>query len=52
MPDPTAGLAAELGIRAYYRAYEQWADSPGEQTLTDFARHSLSELRAASATLD
>ena len=52
VPDPAAGLAAELGIRAYYRAYEQWADSPGEQTLTDFARHSLSELRAASATLD
>ena len=43
VPDPAAGLAAELGIRAYYRAYEQWADSPGEQTLTDFARHSLSE---------
>jgi AcrR family transcriptional regulator len=52
VPDLTAGLAAELGIRAYYRAYEQWADSPGEQTLTDFTRHSLNELRAASATLD
>lgn len=52
VPDLTAGLAAELGIRAYYRAYEQWADSPGEQTLADFARRSLSELRAASAALD
>ena len=52
VPALPAGLAAELGIRAYYRAYEQWADSPGEQTLTDFARHSLNELRAASATLD
>jgi AcrR family transcriptional regulator len=50
--DLTAGLAAELGIRAYYRAYEQWADSASEQTLTDFTRHSLEELRAASATLD
>jgi AcrR family transcriptional regulator len=52
VPDLTAGLAAELGIRAYYRAYEQWADSAGEQTLTDFTRHSFKELRAASATLD
>jgi AcrR family transcriptional regulator len=52
VPDLTAGLAAELGIRAYYRAYEQWADSPHEQTLTDFTRLSLEELRAASATLD
>jgi hypothetical protein len=52
VPDLTAGLAAELGIRAYYRAYEQWADSPGEQTLTDFTHRSLDEVRAASATLD
>jgi AcrR family transcriptional regulator len=52
VPDLTAGLAAELGIRAYYRAYEQWADTSGEQTLTDFTRRSLDELRAASATLD
>jgi AcrR family transcriptional regulator len=52
VPDPAAGLAAELGIRAYYRAYEQWADSASERTLTDFTRHSLDELRAASASLD
>ncbi len=52
VPGLTAGLAAELGIRAYYRAYEQWADAPGEQTLADFTRRSLDELRAASATLD
>lgn len=51
VPDPVAGLAAELGIRAFYRAYEQWADSPGEQTLTDFTRHSLDEFRAAVAAL-
>ena len=52
VPDLAAGLAAELGIRAYYRAYEQWADSSSEQTLTDFTRHSLDELRAASAALN
>jgi AcrR family transcriptional regulator len=52
VPGLTAGLAAELGIRAYYRAYEQWADSPGERTLADFTRQSLDELRTASAALD
>ncbi len=52
VPDPAAGLAAELGIRAYYRAYEQWADSSSERTLTEFTRRSLDELRAATATLD
>jgi AcrR family transcriptional regulator len=52
VPDLTASLAAELGIRAYYRAFGQWASSPAQQTLTDFTRRSLSELRAASAALD
>jgi AcrR family transcriptional regulator len=52
VPGLTAGLAADLGIRAYYRGYQQWAGSPGEQTLTDFARQSLGELLAASAALD
>jgi len=52
VPDLTAELAAELGIGAFYRGYEQWAGSPGEQTLTEFTRRSLDELRAASAALD
>jgi hypothetical protein len=34
------------------RAYEQWAESTGEHTLTDFIRRSLEQLRVASATLD
>ena len=41
VPDPTTGLTAELGIRAYYRAYEQWAESTGKHTLTYFIRRSL-----------
>jgi AcrR family transcriptional regulator len=52
VPDPTAGLAAELGIRAFYRAFDQWADPASQQTLTDLTRHALDELRAATATLD
>ena len=51
VPDLTASLAAELGIRAFYRAFDQWADPTSQQTLTDLARHALDELRAATATL-
>jgi len=52
VPDLTASLAAELGIRAFYRAFGQWADPASQQTLTDLARHALDELWAATARLD
>jgi AcrR family transcriptional regulator len=52
VPDLTAGLAAELGIRAFDRAFARWADPASQQTLTDLARHALDELRTATATLD
>ena len=52
VPELTASLAAELGIRAFYRAFDEWADPASQQTLTDLARHALDELRAATATLD
>ncbi len=35
VPDLTASLAAELGIRAFDRAFGQWADPAGRQTLTE-----------------
>lgn len=54
--DPAAGLAAELGMRAYYNAYArwagQWADPASRQPLTDLVREELGELRAAMVTLD
>jgi AcrR family transcriptional regulator len=52
VPDPGAGLAAELGVRAYYDAFEQWADPASKQALTELTRQRLGELRAALATLD
>jgi len=51
VPDPTASLAAELGIRAFDDAFAHWADPTNQQTLTDLARHALHELRAATITL-
>ncbi|MFI2206655.1 TetR/AcrR family transcriptional regulator [Streptomyces sp. NPDC020192] len=49
--EPTAGLAAELGIRAFYHAFDQWADPTNRQTLAELARHALGELRSATAAL-
>lgn len=51
VPDPAASLAAELGVRAFYRAFDHWSDPANQQTLADLARQALGELRAAIATL-
>jgi AcrR family transcriptional regulator len=51
VPDLTASLAAELGVRAFYRAFESWVDPASKQTFTELARQALDELRAATAAL-
>ena len=51
LPEPTASLAAELGVGAFYRAFDQWAEPACEQTLTALTHRALSQLRAAAATL-
>jgi AcrR family transcriptional regulator len=51
VPDPTAGLAAELGIRAFDDGFDLWSDPTNQQALADLARQRLDELRAAIATL-
>jgi AcrR family transcriptional regulator len=51
VPEPTASLAAELGVRAYYHAFGQWADPADQQTLPELTRQALDELRAATAAL-
>ncbi|MEU5309040.1 TetR/AcrR family transcriptional regulator [Streptomyces sp. NPDC021562] len=51
VPEPTASLAAELGIRAFHHGFDQWADVANQQTLTELVRHTLDELRAATAAL-
>ena len=49
--DPTASLAAELGVLAFKRAFARWMDPGNRQEFCDLARQSLQELRAASAAL-
>jgi AcrR family transcriptional regulator len=51
VPDLTASLAAELGVRAFHRAFERWVDPASRETLPDLARQALDELRAATAAL-
>jgi AcrR family transcriptional regulator len=53
VPDPTAHLAAELGVLAFKRGYAEWTES-NRRTDDDLAHHTmaaLNELRAASASL-
>ncbi len=49
--EPTASLAAELGARAFYGAYEQWADPANQQTCAELARQALDRLRTAATAL-
>jgi AcrR family transcriptional regulator len=51
VPDPTASLAAELGVLAFKGAYARWADPTNQQEFGELARQSLQELQAASAAL-
>ena len=54
VPDPTAHLAAELGVLAFKRGYAQWAaaDRDDGTGLAQHALAALAELRAATASLD
>jgi AcrR family transcriptional regulator len=53
VPNPTAAIAAELGVLAFKRGFTDWSD--GDRDATDgLARYTLAaldELRAASASL-
>ena len=51
VPDPTASLAAEIGILALRTAHARWSDPTNQQELAVLARQSLHELQAASSAL-
>jgi AcrR family transcriptional regulator len=51
VPEPAAGLAAELGVLAFRSAYARWSRPGNQEPLGELARASLSELHAASAEL-
>jgi AcrR family transcriptional regulator len=53
VPEPTAQLAAELGLLAFKRGYARWSDDNygADAPLGPYAVAALDELRAASASL-
>jgi hypothetical protein len=53
VPDPTAHLAAELGVLAFKQGFARWTETDGDDT-TGLARHTLAaleDLRIATTTL-
>ena len=53
VPEPTAHLAAELGVLAFKRGYAQWSEADRDDT-TGLAHHALTaleDLRKATTTL-
>jgi AcrR family transcriptional regulator len=53
VPEPTAQLAAEMGVLAFKRGYAQWSESAREDDsgLAHHALAALEDLRMATATL-
>ncbi|MEW1863989.1 TetR/AcrR family transcriptional regulator [Streptomyces sp. NBC_00669] len=53
VPEPTAHLAAELGVLAFKRGYAQWSEGERDDTegLAPHALAALEDLRAATASL-
>lgn len=47
--DPTASLAAEVGVIAFKTAFARWVDDPHEQDLARLIRQALDQLKAAMA---
>ncbi len=47
--DPTASLAAEVGVIAFGTAFARWVDDPHEQDLARLIRQVLDQLKAAMA---
>jgi AcrR family transcriptional regulator len=54
VPDPTAHLAAELGVLAFKRGYAQWSEGnrDDDSGLAQHALAALEELRTAATSLD
>jgi AcrR family transcriptional regulator len=51
VPDPTAGLAAEIGGLAFTTGFARWVAPGSEREFPDLVRETLDELLAATATL-
>ncbi|RAG83843.1 TetR/AcrR family transcriptional regulator [Streptacidiphilus pinicola] len=50
--DLIADLAAELGARAFYGAFDRWTSSADPRTLVEYAREVFGELKTAVSALE
>lgn len=50
--DLVADLAAELGTRAFYGAFDRWTSSADPRTLIEYAREVFGELKTAMSVLE
>ncbi|MFJ3762116.1 TetR/AcrR family transcriptional regulator [Streptomyces sp. NPDC090080] len=51
VPELVADLAAELGARAFYGAFDRWTSSADPRTLVEYAREVFGELKTAMSSL-
>jgi AcrR family transcriptional regulator len=51
VPDPTAILAAELGVLAFDRGFDRWIEPANQRPFAEVAREVLAELHAAATAL-
>ncbi len=49
VPEPTASLAADIGVIAFKTAYARWISDAGNPDLSQLIRESLDQLRAITA---
>jgi len=47
-----ADLAAALGVRAFYGAFDRWTSEADSRTLVEYAREVFGELKAAMSVLE
>ncbi|MFC1416713.1 TetR/AcrR family transcriptional regulator [Streptacidiphilus cavernicola] len=52
VPELVADLAAELGTRAFYGAFDRWTSTADQRTLVEYARQMFGELKAAVSVLE
>ena len=51
VPDLTASVAADLGVRAFDRAFDRWIEPSSQQAFTELAHEELQALRTAAVAL-
>lgn len=52
VPELVAELAAELGTRAFYGAFDRWAVAEDQRTLVEHTREAFGELKVAMSELE